>query len=178
MLFPSIPLGAPLEAGALSLGSAPAGDPMIPAGGRAVGGARLYKRHYEQHSSAQPLAWSPEYYLSSPLLSCCPAAVLLSCCPAAAVPLSCCCCRCRPASRSHHPIPAGPVLPAHAAILPANTVFHADWAMARREEQNGNGKELEAVPVRKMQREDVWKSKKKKKEYRTVKMLLVLILLC
>lgn len=78
---------------------------MIPPDDRTVGGATLYIRNYEVHRSAQPLAWSPKYYLSSllPRRCCrCPAGVLLAavplpparrrrccCCPAAAPPLPC-----------------------------------------------------------------------------------------
>lgn len=64
---------------------------MIPPDGRPVGGATPYIRHYEPHGSAQPLAWSPEYYLSSPLPRrcprCCPAGVPPAAVPPAAVPL-------------------------------------------------------------------------------------------
>lgn len=163
MPSPSSPLRAPLEAGALSLGWTPAGDPMILPGARTVGGARLYIRNYEQHRSAQPLAWSPEYYLSSPLLSRCRR------CPAAVPPLS------SPLLSLLPPplLPLPPCLGERPSLLALSSrhmlrfsqqtrVFHADWAMARREEQNGNEKEPEAVPAQKMQREDVWKSKKKR----------------
>lgn len=98
---------------------------MIPPDDRAVGGARLYIRSYEPHRSAQPLAWSPKYYLSSllPRRRCrCPAGParrrpaaarpppppppLPGRCPAATLPRG-----------AMLPIHAGPLRPAHAATL-------------------------------------------------------------